>query len=213
MTFIYFIILCFTITLGLLKYNQIKHTSLLWIWLYLFTAFVVEIIAYITTALHFTANNGFIFNLALPIYFLTTGLFFHKIYEKLLLKNIYLIVISLSLFLYFFFLISVSQSNINSKFFLMTSWFFVISAILYFIQLIVYPHEGNLLKSPQFYIASAILFLYAFFIIYMSLIPLVLTSLKNLNIDLKILKSVINIISYSIILIGFICPQRKQIYD
>jgi hypothetical protein len=213
MLIIYLFILFSIIVVGTFKFQQIKSTSIFWIWLYLIAVFFIEILAISLPKSNKYFNNNFIFNIALPIYFLTTCLFFYKLYKKPILKNLFLILVSFGLLFYFYFLIGNSQSTINSKFFLISSWFFVISAILYFIQLIVYPNERDVLKSPEFYIASAVLFLYAFFIIYMSLIPMVLDSFKNLNFDLKFLKSIINIISYSFILIGFLCHQKKPISD
>ncbi len=211
MLLIYFIIIISTVCYGIYKYSQIKHTSLVWVWLYLLTVLIVEAIAFFLHFLKIKADNNFIFNICLPIYFFMIGLFFYKNYKKNFLKNIYLFLMSLFLVFYFIFIIFHNQSKINSQFYLLASWFIVCSAIIYFMQLIVYPNLENLLETSEFYIAAGLLFLYSFLIIYMSILPSLLTSIKTLNVDVKLLKSIMNILSYSVILTGFLCLQRKKI--
>ncbi len=210
---IYFLILMSSVLLGIINLKKIKHTSIILFWMYVLFTLVFEISGFFFQKYYSPKSNIIIFNLSIPFIFLSILLFYYNNFKKKILKKIYLVIIFIFIGIYTIDLISKNIYLFKSSIYLVMCWFFAISAILYFLLMILYPTEEEIIKNSSFYFSGAILLLNTFLIIYMSLYAQLITSLKKINLDVSILKTTISYISYLIIFYGFLCLHKKTILD
>ncbi len=211
--FIYFTILLFSVFLGVLNYKKIKHTPSFWFWMYVLFTFCIEAIAYFFQIYYSKKSNVIIYNISIPIVFGFVFLFYYFEQINLKIKKIYLVLGCVFFVLCIFKIVIENIYTFKSTIYLIMCWYFVLSAILYFLQLIIFPTEDDIISNSSFYFSGGILLLNTFLIIYMSLYPQLISTLKKINVDVSILKTTISYISYLLILYGFICLHKKTILD
>lgn len=186
------------------------HPGSKWMMFYIISVLVSELTSYYTITKAHNTNSAFIFNISLVLYILFVSLFFYNTYSLVKIKFFYIILSAITLitFAAYFYNVQISEFKISA--YLIGSCFIVLSSIYYFAELIVVPNELSILSSPSFYFSAGLLIIYSFIIVYMGLLPQLLSTLKKYNVDVRIFKSAINYISYSLILSGYICLLRKQ---
>jgi hypothetical protein len=157
----------------------------------------------------FAKANTHIYNFAMPYTIAFLAIYSAKLLRHNTLKYIIIFGALVLLLLYIRSLYQTPFYQFKDKIFLWLCWFITISALFYFIELILYPNEEDLLKSPPFYFFSGLLLLNIFLIIYISLYPQLISTLSKINLGVKFLKTTISLTSYSVILYGFVCLHKK----
>lgn len=100
------------------------------------------------------------------------------------------------------------DSNFHSMTYAIGCAFIVILCIIYFVELFQLPKSTNLKNEPAFWICTAILFSYVCTFPYWGLVNFVTTAPAILINNLKTILMIVNILSYSLFIIAFLCSIR-----
>jgi hypothetical protein len=206
---IYFSIITGCLAAGFLSLSKIARTPSIWLLAYMAVVFAAESIAFIQKYVFNHKATGFIFNMALPFYLLMLTMFFLQQYRSKTIRIPYLVCAVFVFFLCFNFITRSNPDIFVSKAYFAASIFICLSCILYFILLVLHPSTDPLLKTPSFYFCAGLLLLYSFIIIFTGPYPQLITSIRNTGIILADFLKLINIFSYLVIFIGFLCFRTK----
>lgn len=124
------------------------------------------------------------------------------------------IILSLTLFYLFFYLFNLNfiqgYNIFNYYSYLVGSFFVVVSSLFYLSELIALPDEVQLFSRPMFWITTAALVFFTgtffYFLFYYFLV------FKKMDANGSLFRSILtilNVLFYSLLIIGFLCSEKK----
>ncbi len=196
---------------SVIYWRKIKVSKLRWIAPYLFFIIVIEFTGrYITKELNYK-NNGWLYNISVPIEYLYFGSLFYKYFTT---KN-YKVIAKWSLILFpifvlfnIFFIQGIEKFNNN--FLKVGSCLMIILCCLYFFDLLKIDKVISLVSMPMFWISSGLFIFNVGEFVYISLSSVLFEDWKNFRPLVKDINNNLIYILYSSFILGIITAKWDQ---
>lgn len=193
---------------SLLCFRRLRTSFLKWFPLFLLVTLMVESGSQWLYMIY-KVNTGQLYNLFICIQIVFFLMMFYTESKRFLTKRITLISICVFVSFYILNLVLIQGTfSFNYISYLVGAFLIILNACLYFMEIISNDYPTPLTKQPQFWITSGTLifftgsFFYFLFWFY----------LVNRNIDsdgslYRLILNVLNIIFYTSLIVGFLCPK------
>ena len=201
-----FLLICLIVSIT----SYFQRPSPLYLRLFPFYFFITILVQQVGTYLsRHSIHNAILYNTFSVFEFIFYFFVLREIVHNARIKAIILVVLIIYPMIAFF---NIFYFRMDSSFHSMTyaigCAFIVVLCIIYFVELFQLPNATNLKNEPSFWICTAILFSYACTFPYWGLVNFVSTAPSIVINNLMTILMIINILSYSLFIIAFLCRIR-----